>query len=405
MNARALVEVIESWFEPLRPILDQDDSLDWRRLKILATTLDEAVQSYLLTTELTSGPERSRALQEIRSELALRGMLDTTGQPMVFAALAQFLCGYRDIDLRDAFGLGHGVLIDRYGKPRARQRWVPQLLAGQLAGIAITESHGGSNPAATRTTATAATDGTWLVTGRKTWISRLAEAAVFIVFFRAPDGTMAAATIDATSPRLHRHPIEPAGLAGWAWGVLDLDAVVVRPEDVLCGEGMAMLRQHFARYRPLVTSTALGGAAALFDEVTESLAARLATPAITRLRDSALVTVGRSHVQLVTALLGAIAAGQLAETAHPDTERWGAATKAHGIDIANQTAADLALLVGAEGFRAHGRLAKIRRDLSGLLYADGIHDSLYRAAGKQHTAMRKETTTPARASGPLLESL
>ncbi|GGU73791.1 hypothetical protein GCM10010178_76540 [Lentzea flava] len=37
--------------------------------------------------------------------------------------------------------------------------------------------------------------------------------------------------------------------------------------------------------------------------------------------------------------------------------------------------------------------AKTRRDLSGLLYADATHDSLYRTAGKDHTA-RENATLP-----------
>ena len=35
---------------------------------------------------------------------------------------------------------------------------------------------------------------------------------------------------------------------------------------------------------------------------------------------------------------------------------------------------------------ADSKLAKAHRDLNGLLYADGIHDSLYRAAGRTLTA-------------------
>ncbi|WP_146231899.1 hypothetical protein [Lentzea atacamensis] len=76
------------------------------------------------------------------------------------------------------------------------------------------------------------------MTGRKTWISRLTEAAVFVLFFRAPDGHLAAAAVDATDPGLHRQSIPPTGLVGWNWGVLDLDAVQVRQEDVLHGDGM-----------------------------------------------------------------------------------------------------------------------------------------------------------------------
>lgn len=206
-----------------------------------------------------------------------------------------------------------------------------------------------------------------------------------MVFFRDPHGQLVAAAVDATTPGLRREPLTPAGLAGWSWGVLELDAVLVRDVDVLHGDGMTLLREHFAGYRPLVTATALGGAAAVFDTVTATLIARRASGELARLRDTALVTLGRTHAHLVTALLGVAVAAQLAAVGHTDAERWGAAMKAHGIDTANQMAAELTQLLGAVGFRADSPVAKIRRDLGGLLYADGIHDSLYRTAGKQHT--------------------
>lgn len=393
MNPNISVEAIGIWLEPLRPLLDPGNRLDWPRLTALAATLDELIATHP-TTPGPYGHERSDQLRAIRIELARSGLLDTTQQPALFAVLAQFVCGYRDIDLRDTTGLGHGALIARHASPAARRHWVPRLLDGELAGIAVTEPHGGSNPAATTTAAVTARDGGWRVTGRKTWISRLTEATVFVVFFRAPDGHLAAAAVDATEPGLHRQPITPAGLAGWAWGILDLDQVPIRPDDVLRGEGMALLRNHFARYRPLITATGLGGAAAMFDAVTAALTDRQTTGGVARLRDTALVTVGRAHAQLVTGLLGAVATAQLAESGHPHAERWSAVMKAHGIDLADRATTELMPLVGAAGFRADGQLVKIRRDLGALLYADGVHDSLYRAAGKQHTALTASSPHP-----------
>jgi hypothetical protein len=38
-------------------------------------------------------------------------------------------------------------------------------------------------------------------------------------------------------------------------------------------------------------------------------------------------------------------------------------------------------LVGAGGFQAASPIAKARHDVPGLLFADGIHDSLYRSGG------------------------
>jgi alkylation response protein AidB-like acyl-CoA dehydrogenase len=378
-------EAITTWLRPLQPLLDPTGKVNWQRLEALADSLDALLTLYPVGPDLPPGTEQSRRLRAIRRELAQSGHLNTTSEPAVFQVLTQFVCGYRDIDLRDATGLGHGQLIARHGSAAARQRWIPRLRAGELAGIAVTEPHGGSRPEATRTHAIPRPDGAWLVSGRKVWISRLTEAAVFVVFFRAPHGGLAAAAINATDPGLRRQSIPPTGLAGWTWGLLDLLAVTVYPTDVLTGEAMAVLRQHLASYRPLITATALGGAAAVFDTVTTTLTTRHTTGDLPRLRDSTLVTIGRTHAQLVTALLGTATASHLAEAEHDRAEAWAAALKAHGVDTANQTAAELALLLGATSFRADSPIAKTRRDLAGLLYADGIHDSLYRTAGKHHT--------------------
>jgi hypothetical protein len=57
-------------------------------------------------------------------------------------------------------------------------------------------------------------------------------------------------------------------------------------------------------------------------------------------------------------------------------------SKAHAVDVANAAVADLAPLAGASGCTVGSSLEKAGRDLRALLYADGIHDSLYRAVGR-----------------------
>ena len=306
------------------------------------------------------------------------------GRPAALQVLFQFICGYHDVDLRDSTGLGHGRLIAAHATPESRDRWLPRLLAGAVPGIAITEPHGGSQVHATATRAVPAPDGTWRVSGTKTWISRLTEAAVFCVFFTAPDGRLAAATVDARAGGLSRRLITPSGLSGWAWGELRLDEVTVRPSDILgqAGDGMALLRDHFSRYRPLVAATALGAAAAVHDQTATLLTDRLQSGAIGRIRDNALITLGRTWAQVNAALLAAGTAHRLAEAGDPAAEAWGCAVKSHGVDTAYHAASELTLLAGAAGFTASSRTAKARADLNALLYADGIHDSLYRAAGR-----------------------
>ena len=89
-------------------------------------------------------------------------------------------------------------------------------------------------------------------------------------------------------------------------------------------------------------------------------------------------------------------AQRLSQADDDKAELWGCAAKAHGVDIAYAAASELALLAGAPGFAADSQLAKARRDLNGLPYADGIHDSLYRAVGRTLTAgtLRPDARVP-----------
>lgn len=107
---------------------------------------------------------------------------------------------------------------------------------------------------------------------------------------------------------------------------------------------------------------------------------------ISSLRDNALIIVGRSYAEINAALLAACNAASLAESGSPFAASWGCAVKAFSVDTAYRAVSELALLAGAGSFIAGSANAKAIRDLNALLYADGIHDSLYRAAGRALTA-------------------
>ncbi len=384
------------WLVPLIRGVPGLTELDTLRLRHFEESLGGLLASHPIGPDVEQRL-RSQRLARIRRELAACGLLAVavpaqdggSGRPAVIQALMQFVCGYHDADLRDSTGLGHGRLIARHASPSARSRWLPRLLAGDLPGIAITEPHGGSQVQATATAATAHRDGVWRLTGTKTWISRLEEAAVFIVFFTDPAGRLTAGIIDAGDVGLQRRAVLPAGLAGWTWGELRLRDARLRPCDFLGrpGEGMTLLREHFAHYRPLVAATGLGTAAAVHDQVAAHLGVRRSSGVITDLRDNALITLGRSYAQINAALLAAFTAQRLSESGDRRAVMWGCAVKAYGCDVAHAAAAELMLLVGAGGFAAGSPLAKALGDLGALRYADGIHDRLYRAAGRALTAV------------------
>jgi alkylation response protein AidB-like acyl-CoA dehydrogenase len=371
-----------AWLEPLCSSVGELDADAWEHLCRLSADLAE------LAGAAPTGGERaarSRWLLELRRDLAERGYHAPTGPAgPIWQTLAQFCVGFHDLDLRDATGPGHGALVLADANKQTAAVWRTRLHRGELVGIAATERHGGSRIQEITTRARLHRDGRWRVCGEKCWVSRLLEAAGFVVFFRDPDGRITAAIVDAADHGLEREVIEPFGLGGWSWGVLRLHDVPVDPSTDLVGtpgHGLDAFRRHFAAFRPLVTATALGTAAGVHTLVVDALASRQKVGVLSRVRDNALIALGRTHAEITAALLAAITASRLAAAGHPYADVASRIGKAAGVDVAHRAVADLAPLLGACGFQQASPVAKARADITGLLYADGIHDSLYRSGG------------------------
>lgn len=77
-----------------------------------------------------------------------------------------------------------------YGSEEQKQRWLPQLQAGQAIGcFGLTEPGFGSNPAGMLTQARR--DGTdWVLSGEKTWITNGSIADVAVIWARAEEGVV-----------------------------------------------------------------------------------------------------------------------------------------------------------------------------------------------------------------------
>lgn len=78
--------------------------------------------------------------------------------------------------------------IYTYGSEEQKERWLPQLQAGQAIGcFGLTEPGFGSNPSGMRTTAEKRGN-KWVLNGEKTWITNGSVADVAVVWARTPDG-------------------------------------------------------------------------------------------------------------------------------------------------------------------------------------------------------------------------
>jgi glutaryl-CoA dehydrogenase len=78
--------------------------------------------------------------------------------------------------------------IHRFGSAEQKERWLPEMAAGEVIGcFGLTEPDHGSDPAGMRTYAKR--DGTdWVLTGRKMWITNGSVAGVAVVWARTDDG-------------------------------------------------------------------------------------------------------------------------------------------------------------------------------------------------------------------------
>jgi len=371
-----------AWLEPFRSSVPELDTAAWAALERLDAALDELCPTAPARCDAAAW---SAWLLQLRHELASRGRRAPAGPagPM-WQTLAQFLAGAHDLNLRDCTGAGHGAMVLTHAPTATAGAWGQRLRAGELIGIAATERHGGSRIREITTHARLGKGGRWRLTGEKCWVSRLTEAAAFVTFVRDPDGRISAVLVDADDPRLERDVLEPFGLGGWAWGVLRLHDLTVDPAEALLGtpgSGLEIFHQHFACFRPLVTATALGAAAGVHALVTDELAARSDIGALPRIRDNALITLGRTYAEITAALLAALTTSRLAAAGHLQAGLLARLGKAASVDAALRAVTDLAPLIGAAGYQRSHPVAEARADLTGLLYADGIHDSLYRSGG------------------------
>lgn len=78
--------------------------------------------------------------------------------------------------------------IFKFGSEEQRQRFLPQMAAGEIIGcFGLTEPDSGSDPASMRTTAKKIKDG-WLLNGAKMWITNAPIADIAIVWARTDEG-------------------------------------------------------------------------------------------------------------------------------------------------------------------------------------------------------------------------
>src|SRR4051795_8518880 len=130
------------------------------------------------------------------------------------------------------------------GTDEQRQRWLPDMLGGELLGAyCLSEPHAGSDPAAMRTTARRDGD-EWVIKGTKAWTTHGGFADFYKVMARTggPDASARSAIscflVPADAPGLSANPPEKKmGLTGSTTTAMNFDDVRIPADRLLGAEG------------------------------------------------------------------------------------------------------------------------------------------------------------------------
>ena len=173
-------------------------------------------------------------------------------------------------------------VIDRFGTPEQRKRWLPRMCALELLGaICLTEPTSGSDAASLSTQAVRCPDG-YKLTGVKQFISGGGEADIYLVMARTgepgPRGVSAFIVEKGTQGLSFGQPEKKMGWNAQPTCQVILDEAIVPAENMLGAEGsgfkIAMSALDGGRLN--IAACSLGGARAALNKATAYMKERTA---------------------------------------------------------------------------------------------------------------------------------
>ncbi|OXM61237.1 MULTISPECIES: acyl-CoA dehydrogenase family protein [Amycolatopsis] len=156
-----------------------------------------------------------------------------------------------------------------YGTDEQRDRWLPDMLEGQLLGAyALSESHAGSDASALATRARLDGDA-YVVNGTKAWITHGGEADFYTTMVRTGDDEISCLLVDGRTPGLSAAPPErKMGLTGSTTAQIIFSDARVDADRLIgpAGAGMRIALSSLDSGRLGIAACAVGLAQAALDE-------------------------------------------------------------------------------------------------------------------------------------------
>ncbi|WP_374604056.1 acyl-CoA dehydrogenase family protein [Arenimonas sp.] len=218
---------------------------------------------------------------EVPAEYGGAGM-DPVSYVLAMVEIAAADCAHSTIVSVNNSLFCNGIL--KFGTEEQKQKYVRAIAEGkEIGAFALTEPQSGSDATAMRCKAVRQDDGSYVVNGKKSWITS-GPVAKYIVLFAMTDADkgakgITAFLIDTTKPGFHRGKTEPKlGIRASATCEIEFQDYVVAAEDVLGeeGQGFKIAMGVLDAGRIGIASQAIGVARAAYEATLEYVRERKA---------------------------------------------------------------------------------------------------------------------------------
>jgi len=277
-------------------------------------------------------------------------------------------------------GLVSQCLAD-HGSAEQQRRWLPDLASGARIGCyALTEEGAGSDVGAIATRARRRGD-TWVLDGRKTWITNGGIADLALVFARSnePGGRaeLTAFVVELPSPGWRAEPlgVQPLGHRASDHARLVLEGLEVPDSQRLgeVGRGFAIALSALDHGRLGVAAGAVGIGRACLDEAVAHAQSRRQFGQ--RIGDFQMVQADLAEMYAENEAAGALVAraARAADQASSEVTRLTSAAKLFATEAAQRAADKAVLLLGNRGYGDGHPVERYYRDIQGLRIYEGTN--------------------------------
>jgi len=177
---------------------------------------------------------------EVPAEYGGAGM-DPVSYALAMIEIAEGDCAHSTIMSVNNSLFCNGIL--KFGSEAQKQKYVRAIAEGkEIGAFALTEPQSGSDATAMRCKAVKQADGTFLINGKKSWITS-GPVAKYIILFAMTDPSkgakgITAFMVDTAKPGFHRGKTEPKlGIRASATCEIEFQDYVATPDEVVGQEG------------------------------------------------------------------------------------------------------------------------------------------------------------------------